>query len=487
MKKYHLYESSPILLTDLYQITMAYGYWKSGVESKDTVFNLFFRGNPFDGGYSISCGLGYILDILEYVKFEPDDIEYLKNLRGSDGNRIFEEDFLEYLVELDFSCDIDAVPEGTVVFPNEPLVRVKGPIIQCQIIETLLLNIVNFQTLIATKAARICEAAQGDPVLDFGLRRAQGFDGAITASRAAYIGGCVGTSNVLAGKLFDIPVKGTHAHSWIMSFDEELESFMAYAHAMPNNCIILVDTYDTVTGVRKAIETGKWLKSHGHELTGIRLDSGDLLSLSKTARKMLDDAGFFSTSIVGTNELDEYSIQHLKKNGAPITVWGVGTKLITAYDHPALGGVYKLSAVRKMGEDWQYKIKLSDDELKTTNPGILQVRRYSSQGFFQGDVLYDIELGFTSSDGIGRTENGSAKLISGCDEYEDLLVPCFRHGKPVYKSPLLSEIRERVKKQLLRLPEKNKRFNSPECFPVTLEPGLMILKEKLVEDTKKKQ
>ncbi|MBN1292595.1 MAG: nicotinate phosphoribosyltransferase [Candidatus Latescibacteria bacterium] len=465
---------------------MAYGYWKSGVENKESVFNLFFRGNPFDGGYCVSCGLSYILDMLEHIHFEKDDIEYLRNLRGNDDNRIFDDAFLEYISELEFSCDIDAVPEGTVVFPFEPLVRVKGPIIQCQIFETLLLNIVNFQTLIATKAARICDAAQGDPVLDFGLRRAQGFDGAITASRAAYIGGCIGTSNVLAGKLFNIPVKGTHAHSWVMSFDEELESFMAYAHAMPNNCIILVDTYDTIAGVRKAIETGKWLNSHGHELAGIRLDSGDLLSLSKTARKMLDDAGFNSTSIVGSNELDEYSIERLKKNGAPITVWGVGTKLITAYDHPALGGVYKLTAVRDMGEDWQYKIKLSDDKLKISTPGILQIRRYSSNSIFQSDVLYDIELGFDNSSGSGRVENECEKLIFGCDEYENLLVPCFRHGKPVYVSPSLSEIRDRVKNQLSRLPDKYKRLDHPARFPVCLEPGLSGLKEKLIEEARRK-
>ena len=487
MEKFRLYGSSPVLLTDLYQLTMAYGYWKTGIDTKEAVFQLFFRENPFQGGFSISCGLDYLTGILEHFRFEESDVAYLQSLRGNDGQKLFEEPFLEYLYALTLSCDIDAIPEGTVVFPHEPLVRVTGSLIQCQLLETLLLNIINFQTLIATKAARVCEAACGDPVLDFGLRRAQGFDGAITASRAAYIGGCAGTSNVLAGKIFGIPVKGTHAHSWVMAFDEELESFMAYAQAMPNNCVILVDTFDTIEGVRKAIETGKWLRNHGHELIGIRLDSGDLVSLSKTARRMLDDAGFEHAVIIGSNELDEYRIAYLKKNGSPIAVWGVGTKLVTAYDHPALGGVYKLVAVRRQGESWDYKIKLSDETLKITNPGILQVRRYCSGDIFVGDILYDVHLGIeddtTMMYGI---DSDSIEEISGYDMTEDLLVPIVRKGQPVYSSPTLDEIREHVRRKLSRLPAEVKKIENPARYPVGLEPELARFKDKLIFETREK-
>jgi len=481
MEELRLYGSSPVLLTDLYQLTMAYGYWKTGVDTKEAVFNLFFRENPFQGGYSICCGLAYLTGVLERFHFENSDLTYLQSLHGNDGRKMFDDAFLDYLSDLTLSCDIDAIPEGTAVFPHEPLVRVTGPLIQCQLLETILLNIINFQTLIATKAARICEAACGDPVIDFGLRRAQGFDGAITACRASYIGGCVGTSNVLAGKIFGIPVKGTHAHSWVMAFDEELEAFMAYAQAMPNNCVLLVDTYDTIGGVYKAVETGKWLRNHGHTLAGIRLDSGDLLSLSTTARRLLDEAGFENTVIVGSNELDEYRIAHLKKNGAPISVWGVGTRLITAYDNPALGGVYKLVAVRRPGEQWDYKVKLSDEAMKTTNPGILQVRRFISNNCFAGDVMFDVQLGINDENtAMHGLHNGSPVEIPRSDTTEDLLVPVVRNGRPVYSAPTLDEIRNRVRQQLSQLPAGVKRLEQPSCYPVGLEPGLARLKERLV-------
>src|SRR5688572_20045473 len=285
-----IYKHSLALLTDLYELTMAHGYWKAGVDAKEAVFHLFFRQNPFGSGFSIACGLGYVIDFLKDFRFDEGDTRYLSGLTGNDGRPIFEPEFLSTLRALEITCDIDAIPEGTVVFPHEPLLRVRGPIGQCQLLETALLNLINFQTLIATKAARICISARGDPVLEFGLRRAQGVDGGLAASRAAYIGGCAGTSNVLAGKIFGIPVRGTHAHSWVMSFDTEIEAFRAYADAMPNNCVFLVDTYDTLTGVQHAIEMGKWLRKRGHKLTGVRLDSGDLAWLSIEARRMLDAA-----------------------------------------------------------------------------------------------------------------------------------------------------------------------------------------------------
>ena len=285
-----LYGTSLSLLTDLYQLTMAYAYWKSGVADQQAVFHLHFRKAPFNSGFTLACGLADAVAFIEQFRFEESDLEYLATLTGNDGKPLFEPAFLAYLRTLEFSCDIDAVLEGTPVFPYEPLLRVTGPIVQCQILETALLNIINFQTLIATKAARICLAAQGEPVLEFGARRAQGFDGALSASRAAYIGGCSATSNVLAGKLLGLPVKGTHAHSWVMTFDEELEAFEKYAQALPNNCVFLVDTYDTLQGVRHAIEVGKQLRAIGHEMVGVRLDSGDLAVLSIEARALLDEA-----------------------------------------------------------------------------------------------------------------------------------------------------------------------------------------------------
>jgi nicotinate phosphoribosyltransferase len=309
------------LLTDLYELTMAYAHWKSGTAQKEAVFNLAFRHQPFHGGFSVACGLGQVLEILEDFAFDGSDLEYLAQLQGNDGKPLFERGFLQYLGQLKFSCDVDAIPEGTIVFPHEPLVQVRGPIIQAQILETLLLNIINFQTLIATKAARICLATRGEPVLEFGLRRAHGIDGALAASRAAYVGGCAATSNVLAGKLFGIPVKGTHAHSWVMSFETEMEAFKAYAEAMPNNCVFLVDTYDTLEGVKGAIEIGRWLRSRGSDLLGIRLDSGDLAYLSIEARTLLDAAGFEKAFIVASNDLDENIIASLKEQGATISVW----------------------------------------------------------------------------------------------------------------------------------------------------------------------
>ena len=356
------------LLTDLYQLTMAQGYWKSGKAGQDAVFELFFRKPPFQCGFTIAAGLAPAIDFLGAFCFTDEDTGFLRTLQGNDGQPLFDGGFLDYLKNLRFACDVHAIPEGTVVFPQEPLLRIQGPILQCQLLETAMLNLINFQSLVATKAARVCLAAQGEPVLEFGLRRAQGVDGALAASRAAYIGGCEATSNVLAGKLYGIPVRGTHAHSWVMSFADEREAFRAYAAALPNNCIFLVDTYDSLEGVRHAVETGLWLREQGHEMIGIRLDSGDLAWLSVEARKILDEVGFPKAVIVASNALDEHIISSLKDQGAKINVWGVGTKLVTAYDQPALGGVYKLGAIRGQDGRWNYKVKLSEQTAKVSTP-----------------------------------------------------------------------------------------------------------------------
>ncbi len=481
-----LYHHSLVLLTDLYQLTMANGYLKSGVADIEAVFNLFFRKNPFQGGYCVCCGLHYVIDALSDFRFDDSDLDYLSSISGNDEQPVFDGAFLDYLRELRFSCDVDAMPEGTVVFPHEPIVRVRGPIVQCQIIETLLLNIINFQTLIATKATRICQAARDEPVLEFGLRRAQGIDGGLAASRAAYIGGCAATSNVLAGKLFGIPVKGTHAHSWVMVFDDELQSFRAYADAMPNNCVFLVDTFDTLNGVRKAIEVGNQLRESGHEMVGIRLDSGDLAYLSIEARRLLDEAGFTDAAIVASNDLDEHLIANLKEQAATINVWGVGTKLATAFDQPALGGVFKLSGIRRPGGQWQYKVKLSEQAIKISNPGLLQVRRFQVDHEFTADVIYDAQIGI--SDGCKMIDPMDAtrqKLIPEGTSHSDLLIPVFRQGELVYESPTIEATRQSVHSQLDQFHAGVKRLVNPHQFPVGLEAELHALKTRLILDARK--
>jgi len=464
------YNDSLALLTDLYQLTMAYGYWKLGRAEEQAVFNLFFRQHPFRGGFTLVAGLQGVVDYLQALRFDEEDLAYLASLTGNDGQPMFEPGFLAYLRGLSFTVDIDAPPEGTVVFPQEPLLRVSGPILQCQLLETPLLNMVNFQTLIATKAARICLAAMGEPVMEFGLRRAQGIDGALAASRAAFIGGCASTSNVLAGKRFGIPVKGIHAHSWVMSFEDELAAFLGYAHALPNNCIFLVDTYDTLDGVRKAVEAGKQLRARGYEMVGIRLDSGDLAYLSSEARKILDQHGFPQAVIVASNDLDEHLIASLKSQGAPIGVWGVGTKMVTAHDQPALGGVYKLAALRAADGAWQYRIKLSEQAIKINTPGILQVRRYRDEEAYVADLIFDTECGVAPpATMIDPLDSTRRRRLPPDLAYEELLVPIFRQGALVYACPPLAEIRQRAQAQLARFHAGIKRFANPHQYPVGLE------------------
>lgn len=477
-----LYNHSLALLTDLYQLTMAYGYWKTGTADKEAVFHLTFRNHPFGGGFTVACGLEYVIDYLENFRFAPDDLGYLATLTGNDGGALFEKAFLDFLADLRFNCDVDAIPEGTIVFPHEPLVRVRGSILQGQLIETPLLNMINFQTLIATKSARVCLAAKGEPVLEFGLRRAQGIDGGVAASRSAYIGGCVGTSNVLAGKLFGIPIKGTHAHSWVMSFDSELEAFEAYARAMPNNCVFLVDTYNTLQGVKNAAAVGQELREQGHQMAGIRLDSGDLAYLSIEARRILDDAGFTSASILASNDLDEHIIASLKDQGAKINVWGVGTRLATSYDQPALGGVYKLSAIRERGGDWEYRLKLSEQSAKISNPGILQVRRFRTGQEFAGDAIYSETMPVEGKECtfVDPLDITRRKTIVPGTPHEDLLAPLFRGGKCVYQQPPIDAIRQRVQDQLSGFHAGIKRFVNPHTYPVGLERRLHDLKTRLV-------
>jgi len=469
------------LLTDLYQLTMAYGYWKTRRTDHEAVFHLHFRKPPFAGGYTIAAGLDPVIDWLQAFRFAADDLAFLARIPGNDGKPIFEEAFLDYLGRLRLEVDIDAVPEGTVVFPHQPLLRVRGPLVQGQLLETALLCLVNFNTLIATKAARICQAAGDDPVLEFGLRRAQGPDGAIMASRAAHVGGCASTSNVLAGKRYGIPVRGTHAHSWVMSFDDEEGAFEAYAQAMPNNCVFLVDTYDTLAGVRKAIAVARRLRARGHELVGIRLDSGDLAWLSAEARKLLDAAGFSQAQIVASNDLDEHTIASIRQQGGAITVWGVGTKLVTAYDQPALGGVYKLAAIRAPGGPWQPRVKLSEQAIKVSNPGMQNVRRFISGGAAVGDVIWD-ELHDVPGtwEMVDPADPTRRKTMPPGLDGQDLLVPVLRRGVLVYDRPVLGDIRARTREQLRLFHPGIKRLDNPHRYPVGLESGLQERKLALI-------
>ncbi|WP_242393870.1 nicotinate phosphoribosyltransferase [Anaeromyxobacter oryzisoli] len=482
-----LYRPSLALLTDFYELTMAYAAWKSGVASREAAFTLTFRNNPFHGGFTVAAGLEHVADFVEHLRFDEEDLAFLAARRGVDGALLFEPAFLEALRRLEVDVDVDAVPEGTVVFPQEPLVRVSGPVIPCMLLETALLAVVNFQTLVATKAARVCLAAQGEPVLEFGLRRAQGIDGGLSASRAAYIGGCASTSNTLAARLYGIPPSGTHAHSWVMLHDSEEEAFAAYARAMPANGVFLVDTYDSLEGVRHAIQAGRWLRENGHELLGIRLDSGDLAWLSIEARRLLDEAGFPKAVIFASNELDETIIQSLKDQGARIAAWGVGTRLVTGQGDGALGGVYKLGAARASRDaPWQYKVKVSEQASKTTIPGLLQVRRYAGQRGFLADVIYDEALGVPAPtvmvDPLDPTRR--RELDPGTPG-EDLLVPVFRRGRRVYDPPPLQSIRARTQAQLAGFHPGVKRFVNPHQFPVGVERALYEVRTRLVLEARR--
>lgn len=470
-------------MTDLYELTMMQGYFEEG--SQDTVvFDVFYRSNPSGSAYAITCGLDQMIDYIKNLSFSYDNIDYLRSLH------IFSEEFLSYLAGFHFSGDIYAITEGSVVFPKEPLVKIIAPIMEAQLVETAILNIINHQSLIATKASRVNYAAKGG-VMEFGLRRAQGPDAGTLGARAAVIGGCVGTSNVLAGELFDIPVMGTHAHSWIMSFDDEYIAFKTYADMYPDACILLVDTYDTLkSGIPHAIQVFKEMREAGitSKKYGIRLDSGDLAYLSKKARKMLDEAGFPDAIISASSDLDEYLINSLKNQGAAITSWGVGTNLITSADNPAFGGVYKLAAIKKPSEkEFTAKIKISENPEKITNPGNKTIYR-----------IYDNETGKIKADLIclvGETYDTSEDLLifdpistwkksllpANSYHLRELLVPIFINGQCVYNSPSTMEIKQHCEEELNTLWDENRRLVNPQTVHVDLSQKLFDLKHSLLE------
>lgn len=466
-----LYRPSLASLTDLYELTMAAGYVDTEMADRETVFSLSFRSLPFGGGYAIAAGLDDALEILTDLRFEEPDLAYLSGLAAG-GQKLFSAGFLDRLSGLRFTCDVDAIPEGTAVFPHEPLLRVRGPLLQAQIVESVLLTVIGFQTLVATKAARVVEAAGSASVLEFGLRRAQGPDGALSAARAAYIGGVTATSNVLAGRLFGIPVRGTHAHSWVQAFGDEQAAFDAYAEAQPGNVTLLVDTYESLAGVEHAIETGRKLRQRGGDLAGIRLDSGDLAYLSIEARRMLDQAGFPDAKIVASNDLDEHTIESLREQGARIDIWGVGTRLDTCYDQPALGAIYKLTAIRDGDGAWRYPVKVSEHSSKTSIPGILGIRRFvDATDRYRADVIYDEDLAEPDAGDlmVDPADALHRRRIEPEWRCMELVTPALRHGERVEPAPALDEIRERARKEVSSLHHGIRRLLNPHIYPVGLE------------------
>ena len=473
------------LLTDLYELTMMQGYFKNPTD-QIVVFDAFYRHNPCDGGYAVAAGLEQVIEYIRNLHFTSDDIDYLRSLG------IFEEDFLDYLRGFHFSGDIYAIPEGTVVFPREPLLKVIAPMMEAQLVETAILNIINHQSLIATKASRVVYAAKGDGIMEFGLRRAQGPDAGLYGARAAVIAGCVGTYNVLTGQMFDVPVKGTHAHSWIMSFPDEYTAFKTYADLYPQACILLVDTYDVLkSGVPNAIRVFKELREAGLEMKGygIRIDSGDLAYLSKEAYKMLEAEGFGDAIISASSDLDEYLIDSLKAQGARINSWGVGTNLITSKDCPAFGGVYKLAAV-KSREDAEFtpKIKLSENSEKVTNPGNKQVYRIydKKSGKIRADLICLADETFDESKDMIIFDPletwKKTKILGGTYTLRQLLVPIFQKGQCVYTSPSVMELQAVCAKEKDTLWEETKRLVNPHEVYVDLSDRLYAMKSKLLED-----
>lgn len=471
------------LLTDLYELTMMQGYFKNN-KTETVIFDAFYRTNPSENGYAIAAGLEQVIDYVKNLHFSEEDINYLRSLS------IFDEDFLSYLRGFHFSGDIYAIPEGSVIFPREPLIKVVAPIMEAQLVETAILNIINHQSLIATKAARVVYAAKGDGIMEFGLRRAQGPDAGIYGARAAVIGGCIGTSNVLAGQLFDVPVLGTHAHSWIMSFPDEYSAFKAYAKLYPDKCMLLVDTYDTLkSGVPNAIKIFDEMKANNIPMPyfGIRMDSGDLAYLSKKARKMLDAAGYYEAVISASSDLDEYLIDSLKTQRAAISSWGVGTNLITSKDCPAFGGVYKLAAIMNESGEFIPKIKLSENTEKITNPGNKTIYRIyeKESGKIKADLIslvddtFDEEKDLMIFDPIETWKK--TKLKAGTFTLREMLVPVFLNGECVYDCPKVMDIRNYCMQELDTLWDETKRLINPHKVYVDLSDKLYKMKSELLD------
>lgn len=476
------------LLTDLYELTMAEGYWRSGLASMEACFTAFFRENPCNGGFAVVCGTGQLASLVEGFHYSVDDVAYLASLQAPGGGALFSPEFLEWLAAWRPRLTVEALREGDLAFPREPIVRVTGPMIDCQLVESPLLNVVNFETLVATKAARVCLAAEGRPVAEFGLRRAQGPDGALSASRAAYVGGCASTSNLLAGERYDIPVSGTHAHAWVMAFPDELAAFRAYAQASPKNCTLLVDTYDVVRGVENAIVVGREMEERGERLAGVRIDSGDLAALSKRARTMLDEAGLPYVKVIVSNDLDEELIQSLLSQGAAVDGFGVGTKLVTCFDQPALAGVYKLSAKRMPGEPWTPVLKVSEQVYKRTIPGVQDLRRFcDADGNPVADMICDADFPETETPEIVDVNDPLlTRSLEGL-AFKRMLRPVAVEGRRVGEPEPLAAARARAAENLARLDPACKRFLNPQVYPVGIERGLAAVRQAMIAEMRSNQ
>lgn len=476
------------LLTDLYEITMAEGYWRSGLANMEACFTAFFRENPYGGGFTLACGTGRLASLVENFRYSPEDLDYLAGLEAPAGGPIFSREFLAWLADWRPRLTIDALRDGDLAFPREPVVRVTGPVIDCQLIEAPLLNLVNFETLVATKAARVCLAADGRPVAEFGLRRAQGADGALSAARAAYVGGCGSTSNVLAAQRFGIPCSGTHAHAWVMAFPDELSAFRAYAQVSPNNCTLLVDTYDVVGGVENAITVAREMEARGQRLSGVRIDSGDLAALSRRARAMLDEAGLPYVKVIVSNDLDETLIESLLGQGAAVDGFGVGTKLVTCFDQPALSGVYKMSAKRMPGQEWTGVLKVSEQVYKRTIPGVQDLRRYRDEsGRPVADMICDASF---SDDGAPTIVDVNDPLLSTTLDglaFERMLRPVTVSGERACDPEPLSAARDRARENLGRLDASCKRFMNPQVYPVGIERGLSDRRQAMIAEARGRQ
>lgn len=466
--------------TDLYELTMAAGYNLLGRKNQRACFDLYYRQNPDDGAFCVFAGLERVIHYVNNLGLYPDEIDYLK------GIGIFSDKAMDVLSSgIKFTGDIWAVPEGTVVFPNEPLLRVEGPIAEAQVLETTLLALVGHQTLIATKAARICIATRKAPVVDFGTRRAHGVEAALYGARAAYIGGCAGTSNVKAGRLFGIPVRGTHAHSWVESFDSEIEAFQGFAQVFPNDCVFLVDTYDTMEGIRNAVKVAGEMEKSGSRLFGIRIDSGDLAYYSKAARAILDEEGFSYVKILASSDLDEWIIESLREQGARIDIWCVGTKLMTSYQTPALGVVYKLMAADRGDGILVPKIKISENPSKVTNPGVKKiVRFYNGNDRMIGDLLAQVDEPVPENRPVTAHHpmyDYMKKTYRPPYTAQEIMIPVFLKGRQVYDPPGLDAIRERAQSDIESLEPEYKRLPNPHIYKVSLSDELHRMKKKLLE------
>lgn len=481
----HVYRDSLSLLADMHQLTTAHNFWRLGRADEEAVFYLTFESRPAErGNYIIAAGVGTLLEHLEALRFDEEDVEFLRSLKGNNGQALLDPRFVVLLGSSTFGCSIDAVPEGTVVFANEPVVRVRGPIVQCLLLEAVVLAIVGHQSAVATKACRICTAAQGQPVLEFRLQSSGGIDGALAASRAAHIGGCSATSNVLAGKMLGIPVRGSHGPHWVQSFEREAEAFNAFGQAMPNNCVLQIDMSNVDTGLEAAIVTGRQLREQGFEMVGVRIESRAVAEHGQHIRRTLDRAGLADVLLLADVDGDEEQVAALRQQDAGVSMWAVGDGFV-ATDRRIVGTpVYRLAAFRPRGEAWQTRALVWPGH-RAVIPGIPQIRRYMDRDRFLGDVIHDERSSLPESlVGIDEDDHLQKWLAPDDAMSEDLLVPMMREGRAAYKTPVIGALRKRTFDQMAALPRGAKRLVHPWTYPVSIEATLFDLRLRLIQEAR---